>query len=61
MGKKINLPVAGPTGEFPEGKLSESDDGELQLSLVRFWSPWATDKEGRIGDTTMAPQSTDRG
>jgi len=31
----------GPTGEFPEGKMSEDDDGALQIGIT-------TDKEGRV-------------
>jgi hypothetical protein len=34
------IPLLGPTGEFPDGKLDETDEGELQIGI--------THREGQV-------------
>ena len=34
MAEQTGKPIIGPTGEFPEGKLGEHDEGELQFAIT---------------------------
>lgn len=34
MLRHVNMPPLGPTGAFPDGKLTENDEGELRIGIT---------------------------